>query len=70
MNLPSPNPANPPTQRLVWQAAELQDSLKVCYSTLWKWEKQGRLKSVPGLRHKIYTTTEVERFLSGKGASL
>jgi hypothetical protein len=71
--LPSPALSNPPAEkpkshvpdRLVYTVNELATELRVSRVTLWRLEVRGLLKSVPGIRHKIYSHAEVQRFLAG-----
>ena len=58
-----------PVQKLAYNTRELAAALGICTVSLWRLEKRGLLRPVPGLRHKIYARTEVDRFLSGKGGA-
>lgn len=33
--------------------------------TLWRWEKAGRIRSVPGCRHKLWPVAQLERIVEG-----
>jgi DNA-binding transcriptional MerR regulator len=37
--------------------------------TIWRLEKRGLLKPVPGIRNKLYSRKAVEAFLEGKVAA-
>lgn len=54
-----------PVEKLAYNKRELCAALGLCDTTLWKLEKLGRLRPIPGIRHKIYSRAEVSRFLEG-----
>lgn len=47
----------------------LLGSKRISSVTLWRLEKQGRLKRVPGLRQRLYTVDSVRALVEGRGAS-
>ena len=49
----------PPATRLAYTKAQLLDVLPVSSTTLWRWEKRGILKPIPGIRHKLYSVAAV-----------
>lgn len=51
--------------RLVYTLKQLCAELSLSPDTVYKLEVCGRIKSLPGIRRKIYSRTEVERFLAG-----
>jgi DNA-binding XRE family transcriptional regulator len=51
--------------KLAYTAKELCAELSLSRDTIYKLESAGRLKSIPGIRHKIYSRAEVERLLRG-----
>jgi len=51
--------------RLAYTLKQLCAELSLSPDTVYKLEAQGRIKSLPGIRRKIYSRTEVERFLAG-----
>lgn len=55
--------AHPLTEKFAFSLHEVCQILGVCAVTVWRLEKRGRLRSVPGLRCKIYPRAEIERFL-------
>jgi hypothetical protein len=58
----------PPTiEKLAYNTAELCSALGLSTVSLWRLRRRGLLRPIPGLRHKLYAKTEVQRFLSGKG---
>jgi hypothetical protein len=57
----------PEAKKLAYTAAELCAALSISAVTLWRLEKRGLLRAVPGVRHKIYSADTVHRFLAGKG---
>ena len=66
---PAPQADKPKSQvpaRLAYTVDELATELRVSRVTLWRLEVRGLLKSVPGIRHKIYSQAEVQRFLAGE----
>ncbi len=36
--------------------------------SLWRLERRGLIKAIPGLRHKLYSVESLERFAAGKAA--
>jgi hypothetical protein len=54
-----------PVEKLVYNTDELCAAIDVCSVTLWRLEKKGLIRCVPGLRHKRYSKTEVARYLAG-----
>jgi hypothetical protein len=54
----------PPT-RLAYTLKQLCAELSLSPDTVYKLEACGRIKSLPGIRRKIYSRAEVERFLAG-----
>jgi hypothetical protein len=69
MNKQTIMPADQPpvivVEPLVYTIDELAKVLKLSRVTLWRLERRGLLKSVPGVRHKIYSRRAVEKFLEG-----
>lgn len=63
-------PGNIPEVRpkLAYTAKELCAELSLSRDTIYKLESAGRLKAIPGIRHKIYSRAEVERLLRGDRA--
>ena len=57
------DPATAPL-RLSYTRKQLCEELSLSPDTLYKLENQGLLRPLPGIRHKIYSRSEVERFLS------
>jgi len=51
--------------RLAYTLKQLCEELSVSRDTMWKFEARGLIKSLPGIRRKIYSRAEVERFLAG-----
>jgi hypothetical protein len=58
----------PTVEKLAYSTAELCSALGLCQTTLWRLNQRGLLRAIPGLRHKLYSKAEVQRFLAGKGA--
>ena len=54
--------------RLSYTRRQLSEELNLSAETLYELENQGRLRPLPGIRHKIYSRVEVERFLSSSEA--
>lgn len=65
-NSTSQNQAKPAEggEKLFYGRLELCALLGISHVTLWKLEKQGRIRAVPGVHIKFYPRAEVERFLS------
>jgi hypothetical protein len=51
--------------RLAYTLKQLCAELSLSPDTVYKLEACGRIKSLPGIRRKIYSRAEVERFLAG-----
>ena len=51
--------------KMAYTAKELCAELSLSRDTIYKLESSGRIKSIPGIRHKIYSRAEVERLLRG-----
>jgi hypothetical protein len=47
----------------------LLGSKRISSVTLWRMEKEGRLKRVPGMRQRLYTIASVRALVAGKGAA-
>lgn len=70
MNAHPTQPTPTPTvEKLAYNTAELCAALGLCQTTLWRLNHRGLLRPIPGLRHKLYAKTEVQRFLVGKGGN-
>jgi DNA-binding XRE family transcriptional regulator len=54
--------------KLAYTAKELCAELSLSRDTIYKLECSGRIRAVPGIRHKIYSRAEVERLLKGDRA--
>ena len=50
-------------EELTYDGAQVCAAIKISATTLWRLEKRGRLKSLPGLRHKRYSIAGVRRFV-------
>ena len=51
--------------RLAYTLKQLCEELSVSPETMWRFEARGLIKSLPGIRRKIYSRAEVERLLAG-----
>ena len=51
--------------KLTYTVKELCAELSLSNDTIYKLVAAGRLTSIPGIRYKIFSRTEVERFLRG-----
>lgn len=49
-------------ERIAYNAAEACKALGVSSVTLWRLEKRGVLKPIPGLRHRLYSVESLRRF--------
>lgn len=61
----------PPLQaceKLVYTREELQRATGLSVTTLWRLEQKGLIKTVPGLRHKLYSRKSVMAFIEGARA--
>ena len=54
--------------KLAYTAKELCAELSLSSDTIYKLASTGRLKPIPGVRYKIFSRAEVERFLRGDKA--
>lgn len=62
---PAPLPLPAPTlQKLAYTKNELAAELGLSTVTIWRLERRGLLRPVPGIRHKLYARKEIERFLN------
>ena len=52
--------------RLAYTKKELCAEIGLSPTTIWRLELLGRIKPVPGMKHKIYSRAEVMRFLAGE----
>lgn len=68
MNSHPENPT-PVVEKLAYSTADLCSALGLSTVTLWRLSLRGLLRPVPGLRHRLYAKTEVQRFLAGKGGA-
>jgi len=68
---PQPVPLAVPAvvPKLAYTAEELCTELSLSRDTIYKLEVSGRLRAIPGVRHKRYSRTEVERLLRGDRTS-
>jgi predicted site-specific integrase-resolvase len=53
----------PVVEKLALNARELREALGISATTAWRLEKAGRIRSVAGIRTKIFPLVEVRRFL-------
>lgn len=49
--------------RLAWSLKETAAVLGLSYPTVWRLVQRGKIRAVPGLRHKLIPQKEIERFL-------
>jgi DNA-binding XRE family transcriptional regulator len=54
--------------KLSYTLAQLAEEVGLSKVSIYRMEALGLIKSVPGIRKKIYSRAEVERFLSGERA--
>jgi hypothetical protein len=60
------NSSAAPVERLAFNLKEVCAVLGgISPVTVWRLEKRNLLRAVPGIRHKLFAKTEVERFLAG-----
>jgi predicted DNA-binding transcriptional regulator AlpA len=62
---------SPIIKRLAYNVDELMAVTGLSRTTIWRLEQRGLLRSVPGIRSKLYTDKSIEEFLNGtaKGGS-
>lgn len=60
-----PTTTAPLTERLAYNVEELQAVTGLSRTTVWRLEKRGLLRAVPGVRSKLYSRAAVEAFLNG-----
>ena len=66
-NAPATHAEAPPhIERLAYTKDELTKALSLSPVTLWRLEKRGLIHAVTGIRHKLYSVSEVKRFLAGR----
>lgn len=56
-------------ERLAYTKRELVDLLGVSPVSIYRLELRGLLRPIPGIRHKLFSVAEVQRFLAGGGAA-
>ena len=49
--------------RLAWSLKETAEILGLSYPTVWRLINRGKLRAVPGIRHKVIPQKEIDRFL-------
>jgi excisionase family DNA binding protein len=54
--------------KLAYTAKELCSELSISRDTLYRLEASGRLRAMPGIRHKRFSRSEVDRLLRGDPA--
>lgn len=65
MDQNKPNQTNETgAEKSPFSRSELLAFLGICSTTLWKLEKTGRIRAVPGIGRKLYPRAEVDRFLT------
>jgi hypothetical protein len=72
LNAPAPTVIAPPpapvtlpkATKLAYTKKELAEELSMSPASIWRLEQRGLLKSVPGLRTKLYSRREVDRYLN------
>ena len=52
--------------RLTYTTREACIALGIGVTTLWRLEKRGLIRSVPGIRHKLYPRANLIKFVEGK----
>ena len=53
-------------EKLAYSGKELQRLLGLSVVSIWRLERRGLLRAVPGIRNKLYSRKNVEAFLEGK----
>jgi predicted site-specific integrase-resolvase len=61
--------AAPQLERLTYTAREACAALGVSNTTLWRLDRRGLIKAVPGIRTKLYAVTELHRFVNSGRAT-
>ncbi len=52
-----------PVEKLAYNKKEVQAALGIGETTIWRLEKRGLLRPVPGLRHKLYPVAQLRRLV-------
>jgi hypothetical protein len=63
---PQPDATKTLSPKLAFTLKELCAELSISKVTVYRLEIRGLIKPVPGIRHKLYSRVDVERFLAGK----
>lgn len=65
--LMSENPTKPTAavERLAYNTRELATAIGISPVSIWRLRQRGLLNPIPGLRHKLFSRAEVDRFLRG-----
>jgi hypothetical protein len=53
---------SPAVERLTYRSREAATALGISMTTLWRLDKRGDLKPIPGLRHRLYSIKALQRF--------
>ncbi len=62
----NPEPEKPQISgRLAYTLKQLSSELGLSPASIYRLDARGLIKSLPGIRHKIYSHAEVQRFLAG-----
>ncbi len=59
-----------PVERLTLNTRDACSAIGVCPATLWRLEKRGLIKAVPGLRHKLYSVASLKHFVNGSAKAV
>jgi DNA-binding XRE family transcriptional regulator len=61
-NIAAPQPPQA-VERLTYNKREAAAALGVSMTSIWRLEKQGLLRPIPGLRYKLFSVAAVRRFV-------
>jgi predicted DNA-binding transcriptional regulator AlpA len=61
--------ASQAVEKMAFTGGEVETITGLSKVTIWRLEKRGLLKPVPGIRNKLYSRKAVEAFLEGKVAA-
>lgn len=62
-------PTTAPLEKLAYNADEACAALGIGRTSLWRLEKRGLIRAVPGLRCKLFSVDSLKRFANGKAAA-
>ncbi len=63
------NSAPASVESLTYNSAQVCAVIGIKRTTLWRLERRGMLRPLPGIRHKLYSRKAVARYVEGKAGA-